>query len=46
MAVDCIGEWTDWIDQRFYGESVIQCIAKAAAAKSEWTDKAALETRP
>lgn len=29
-AIDCCGEWTNWQDQRFYGESVLQCLAKAA----------------
>ena len=28
-AIDCCGEWTNWQDQRFYGETVLQCLAKA-----------------
>jgi hypothetical protein len=33
MAVDCCGDWTDWVDRRFYGESIVQCLAKAVEAK-------------
>ena len=32
-AIDCCGEWTNWQDQRFYGESVVQCLAKAVVVK-------------
>lgn len=35
MAIDCCGEWTNWQDQRFYGESVIQCLAKAVEVRAK-----------
>lgn len=35
MAIDCCGEWTNWQDQRFYGESVIQCLAKAVGVRAK-----------
>ncbi len=38
MAVDCCGEWTNWSDQRFYGETVIQCLARAVVILEKWKD--------
>jgi len=35
MAIDCIGEWTDWKERRFFGESIIQCLAKAVCEKNQ-----------
>lgn len=35
-AVDCIGDWTNWQERRFYGETIIQCLAKAAVAQAAW----------
>jgi hypothetical protein len=34
-AIDCCGSWTDWETRRFYGESVLQCLAKAVCAAQE-----------
>jgi hypothetical protein len=28
MAIVCNGAWTQWEDRRFYGESIVQCLAK------------------
>jgi hypothetical protein len=33
LAVECNGGWTDWRNVRFYGESVVQCVAKAVCAR-------------
>lgn len=33
LAVECNGGWTDWRNVRFYGESVLQCLAKAICAR-------------
>lgn len=33
LAIECNGSWTDWQDRRFYGESVLQCLAKAVCAR-------------
>ena len=38
MEVDCCGEWTNWSDQRFYGETVIQCLARAVVILEKWKD--------
>ena len=38
MAIDCCGEWTNWSDQRFYGETVIQCLARAVVILEKWKD--------
>jgi len=35
VAVDCIGAWTDWSERRFYGESVLQCLARAVTARQQ-----------
>lgn len=35
LAVECVGAWTQWEPRRFYGESVLQCLAKAAVAQLE-----------
>lgn len=32
MAIVCNGEWTQWQDRRFYGESIVQCLAKGVGA--------------
>ena len=32
------GQWTGWENRRFYGESVIQCLAKALIAMQESRD--------
>ncbi len=34
LAVECCGAWTDWRELRFYGESVLQCLAKAITART------------
>jgi hypothetical protein len=34
LAIECCGSWTDWKHQRFYGESVLQCLAKAVTARA------------
>lgn len=44
MAIDCCGEWTNWQDQRFYGETILQCLAKAVVVQEK--ARAALEARP
>ena len=38
MAIDCCGEWTNWSDQRFYGETVVQCLARAVGILEKWKD--------
>ncbi len=38
VAIDCSGQWTGWENRRFYGESVIQCLAKALIAMQESRD--------
>lgn len=32
MAIVCNGAWTQWEDRRFYGESIVQCLARGAQA--------------
>lgn len=32
MAIVCNGAWTQWEDRRFYGESIVQCLAKGVGA--------------
>lgn len=32
LAVEIVAEWTSWEPRRFYGESVLQCLAKAVVA--------------
>ena len=32
MAIVCNGAWTQWQDRRFYGESIVQCLAKGVGA--------------
>lgn len=32
-AVDCVGEWTDWKEIRFTGDTQIECLEAAAKAK-------------
>ena len=47
MAIDCCGEWTGWVDVRFYGENLVQCLAKAITARAASAEaKLALEPRP
>lgn len=41
VAIDCCGEWTNWQDQRFYGETILQCLAKAVVVQEK--ARAALE---
>jgi len=43
MAIDCCGEWTNWQDQRFYGETILQCLAKAVVVQEK--ARATLEAR-
>lgn len=35
MAIDIQSDWTDWDTQRFFGESILQCAAKAITARDE-----------
>lgn len=35
MAVECCDDWTSWEPKRFYGETVADCLAKAAQAMGE-----------
>jgi hypothetical protein len=35
-AILCNGEWTDYDDLRFAGETVLQCLARACEAKDGW----------
>lgn len=35
LAVEVFGDWTDWQHLRFYGESVLQCLAKAATERDK-----------
>lgn len=35
VGIDCCGEWTNWQDQRFMGESVLQCLAIAVGVKAK-----------
>lgn len=35
MAIDCCGEWTNWQDQRFYGETVLQCLSRAVGVREK-----------
>jgi hypothetical protein len=37
LAIDCNGAWTDWRERRFYGESVLQCLALAVTARTYLT---------
>lgn len=32
MAIVCIGAWTQWQERRFYGESIVQCLARGVGA--------------
>jgi class 3 adenylate cyclase len=34
LAVVCNGGWTEWTDRRFYGESVLQCLARAITERT------------
>jgi hypothetical protein len=36
-AVDCVGDWTNWEERRFYGATIPECLAKAAEAQGAWT---------
>lgn len=31
-AIDVVGDWTDWEEKRFPGDSVLQCLHDAVAA--------------
>ena len=33
MAVEVCSDWTDWAPRRFYGESILQCAAKAVHSR-------------
>jgi len=35
-AILCNGEWTDYDDLRFKGDTVLQCLARASIAKNDW----------
>lgn len=35
-AVDCVGDWTNWEEHRFYGATIAECLAKAAEAQGAW----------
>src|SRR6185437_13396263 len=35
-AVNVSGDWTNWEDRRFEGETLIDCLRAAAAAKRAW----------
>jgi len=34
VAIEACADWTDWENRRFYGESVLQCLAKAVIARA------------
>ena len=34
-AIDCNGEWTNWEDRRFEGETIQACLYMAVAAKEQ-----------
>lgn len=38
--IDCNGEWTDCIDIRFSGNSLIECLEKAVKEKKQFNEKA------
>ena len=35
-AIDVTAQWTRWIERRFHGSSVADCLAKAAAARAAY----------
>lgn len=37
-AVICCGDWTDWQDERFEGQTLIEAVNKAALSKAAKTD--------
>ncbi len=39
VAIDCCAWWTDWNERRFYGESVLQCLAKAVQVRALLADR-------
>jgi len=34
----CSGDWTDWANQYFGGDTKIECIEAAVAAKRSWPE--------
>jgi hypothetical protein len=36
VAIEICDDWTDWKDRRFYGESVLQCLANAMIARAAY----------
>lgn len=34
VAIDCNGDWTNWQDRRFKGQTVLECFTDAAAARA------------
>jgi len=32
-AIECNGDWTDWNDRRFSGETILECLREAHSAK-------------
>jgi hypothetical protein len=42
MAIEVCDDWTGWEQWRFYGETVVQCLAKALGARRETLTAAAM----
>ena len=38
-AILCNGEWTDYDDLRFKGDTVLQCLTRACEAKDSWKQR-------
>lgn len=34
-AVECCGDWTNYVDVRFEGDNLLQCLERAVTAKRE-----------
>lgn len=38
-AVDAVGDWTNWEDRRFTGETLLLALRKANGAMADWEMK-------
>jgi hypothetical protein len=36
QTIDCIGDWTNWVDRRFIGGNWKLCLAYALREKEAW----------
>jgi hypothetical protein len=38
-TIDCIGDWTNWIDRRFFGATWEDCLRFALSEKQAWVER-------